>query len=952
MAEKYHEVLARVQVGADAIDLSDCELPYLDPVLHLHPGITNLNLSDNQLSTLPTQIGDLAGLGVLSLSRNRLRELTPAVGTLAGLRALWLDGNQLSSLPAQFWGLRDLEVLDLGNNRFTRLDPAIRYLAGLTILCLNGNNIRVLPRAFCTLRKLRKLYLRKTGLRSLPEEMGQLADLRELDLAENDLTEIPDSLGQPKGLKVLDLSHNRLTTLPAGLGALPWDIDLRLEGNPLQEPFASLYARGISELLNYLRSLTESTPQYEARLLLIGEGEVGKSSLVSALRGESFVRGRDTTHGIEIGALALPHPDLDEQITLNTWDFGGQEVYRISHQFFFSQRALYLCVWKPREGRLENNIEGWCRRVRLRVGDQARIIIVATHAAERRPELDFPSLRRKFPGLVVDYHCVDSETGEGIEQLRLAIAEHAAALPQMGELLNPHWSRTRDEVLALKKPHITRFDFHEICIRNGLSEEDTSTLAGLLHDLGHIINYSDDDGLRDLVVLRAEWLTKAIGYVLEDRQTREQGGALSHDRLPEVWAPDGIPLYPAESHPYFLRLMEKFDVSYRLPDARASLVAQLVPYERPAGIFRNNGGRRISATCRTSDEAPGLVSWLTVRNHRFSVGKHWRRGVVLYHQAHDSEALIELLPNDRDLELTVVGPAPEYFFHVLKDGIEDLIAQRWHGLDHGFWVPCPVEGCTDKFPYDTLLKLRIHGEEQILCHTCVRRSDIAVLLSGLAGPIGSLEGLAQQLIGLAQHQQVRLAEIDQHLRVALRMLSNEITDSPRLFTLAPAKRSAVISTLSPSNRYRITLWCEEAGQEHPWAEAAYDFEPTKEWVAAIAPYLRFVAGILRFVVPVAGAGYSTLLSEQQLKDVKADIDFTKVLAEKLPEFEVDPATSHKPGMTRAEGGGLRALRALLFQLDTARRFGDLRRVHTPSGDLVWVCPEHHRHYDPGLPVLA
>jgi hypothetical protein len=71
-------------------------------------------------------------------------------------------------------------------------------------------------------------------------------------------------------------------------------------------------------------------------------------------------------------------------MTLNTWDFGGQEVYRITHQFFFSRRALYLCVWKPREGQLENGVESWCRRIRLRVADQARLIVVATHSGERR----------------------------------------------------------------------------------------------------------------------------------------------------------------------------------------------------------------------------------------------------------------------------------------------------------------------------------------------------------------------------------------------------------------------------------------------------------------------------------------------------------------------------------------------------------------------------------------
>ena len=52
-----------------------------------------------------------------------------------------------------------------------------------------------------------------------------------------------------------------------------------------------------------------------------------------------------------------------------------------------------------------------------------------------------------------------------------------------------------------------------------------------MHDLGLIIYYADDEGLRDIVVLNPEWLTKAISYVLEDEATRQAGGILDHARL-------------------------------------------------------------------------------------------------------------------------------------------------------------------------------------------------------------------------------------------------------------------------------------------------------------------------------------------------------------------------------------------------------------------------------------
>ena len=89
-----------------------------------------------------------------------------------------------------------------------------------------------------------------------------------------------------------------------------------------------------------------------------------------------------------------------------------------------------------------------------------------------------------------------------------------------------------------------------------------------MHDLGQVIYYGDDDGLKDVIVLNPEWLTKAISHVLEDEPTRKTGGILDHTRLRAHLAE--LHGYPARHHPYFLRLMEKFDISYRLEGERAA----------------------------------------------------------------------------------------------------------------------------------------------------------------------------------------------------------------------------------------------------------------------------------------------------------------------------------------------------------------------------------------------
>src|SRR6185437_1058883 len=126
---------------------------------------------------------------------------------------------------------------------------------------------------------------------------------------------------------------------------------------------------------------------HEAKLILVGEGEVGKSCLLAAMRGEAWDEHLPTTHGIEIKPLTVTHQDTS--ITLNGWDFGGQRVYRPTHQLFFSAPAVYLVVWKPREGPHQGFVKEWIKLVKHRE-PEAKILVVATHGGpkERQPDID------------------------------------------------------------------------------------------------------------------------------------------------------------------------------------------------------------------------------------------------------------------------------------------------------------------------------------------------------------------------------------------------------------------------------------------------------------------------------------------------------------------------------------------------------------------------------------
>jgi internalin A len=159
------------------------------------------------------------------------------------------------------------------------------------------------------------------------------------------------------------------------------------------------------------------------------------------------------------------------------------------------------------------------------------------------------------------------------------------------------------------------------------------------------------------------------------------------------------------------------------------------------------------------------------------------------------------------------------------------------------------------------------------------------------------------------------------------------------------------------DHYRLNLWCEHPGYWHPWPPATYQLDPPKDWLVKVSPYAKLIFKALQLVVPIAGDAVEALLTPDQYARAQGDVDMMKTLVGDLPtkpDKNLNPAlrvVSPADSWTRPESQGLLALRSTLFALDKAHAFGGLRRVLAPTGELLWICPDHYPEYDPGLPQV-
>lgn len=100
----------------------------------------------------------------------------------------------------------------------------------------------------------------------------------------------------------------------------------------------------------YSAPTAEPTCRYvNAKVVLLGEGAVGKTSLAYRLIEDKYVV-KDRTHGMNVWPLALPLPPdttLDREALL--WDLAGQEDYRLIHRLFLDETALALLLINPQK---------------------------------------------------------------------------------------------------------------------------------------------------------------------------------------------------------------------------------------------------------------------------------------------------------------------------------------------------------------------------------------------------------------------------------------------------------------------------------------------------------------------------------------------------------------------------------------------------------------------------
>ena len=500
----------------------------------------------------------------------------------------------------------------------------------------------------------------------LPESIGQLIQLQTLNLSYNQLTKLPDSIGLLAKLRTLYLTGNQLTGLPESLRNLISLESLYLHGNnaldlPAEvlgagwlEPYSKELANPAEILTYYFRVRDGRRPLNEAKLILLGRGAVGKTSLVNRLIHNKFRQGEEKTEGIRITEWPL-RLNGHEDVRLNVWDFGGQEIMHATHQFFLTQRSLYLLVLNGREGGEDADAEYWLKLIES-FGDESPVIIVLNKIKEHAFDLNRRGLQQKYPFIryFVRTDCEDETVG--LEELRRAIERETDNLEHLRDAFPASWFQIKDQLPNMQKNYLSFDQYREVCRK--LGETDSAAqelLAVYLHRLGIALNYKDDARLQDTHVLNPRWVTDGIYKILNSEKLERQRGEIRLGDLLEILDREE---YPQVMHRFLFDLMRKFDLCFIFHDDDTHyLIPELLDKQESEETDEFEPEQCLNFQYHYPVLPEGLLPRFIVRTHTLSENlPRWRTGVILAFEG--NRALVKADVQDKKVFISISGTPP------------------------------------------------------------------------------------------------------------------------------------------------------------------------------------------------------------------------------------------------------------------------------------------------------
>ena len=631
-------------------------------------------------------------------------------------------------------GFQKLKHLNLSNIDHLKLS-FLRDLPNLHSLNLSNFNGSFIIDG---LQNLHYLDLSNTEIVDI-SSLNKLTNLRTLNLSNNEIQNIT-SLENLKQLRYLDLSNNQINEVTGKIiDRLPSLKYLNLENNPIRGIDREVFSGNKDK--NYLPSLKSyfahaqkgKVKNQELKIIIIGNGRVGKTSIVSRLLHNKFKGLQESTHAIKIehwDGFHIHKEGNKQELHTSIWDFGGQDIYHATHKLFMRTKAIFLLVWDQdtenqkqdtdKQGVSYENysLDYWLDYCHPPNSESPIVIIqnkidIETESSSTLP-FDKLELKRNYPN-IHSFHRVSCKKTKqnGIPELRNTIETVASELYDALHTEIPKtWDDIRQEIRVLndKKKYIEYEKFLDIYKHhtdtqgegnspqntpneNGQATIDSSkNILQFLHDTGVV--FYQDNLFKNRIILDQQWVIEAI-YTLLDRDRgiyttlKQAKGEFMLKNLEKHWAS-----YKPEDQELFISFMESCEMIFvdredlSKADNHIYIMPQLLNPQKNKLItklckhWKNQKQGKAIYYVYEYQHLPRLVIWrfiIKLGNFVDTVEARWMNGIYLDIELEKVEVLAEAYPSERKIQITLSGEQSSIrkILKMIKTEFEEIHQNDW-----------------------------------------------------------------------------------------------------------------------------------------------------------------------------------------------------------------------------------------------------------------------------------
>lgn len=689
----------------------------------------------NSLAELPTQINQLKELVNLTISGKKdniweIRDLSQ-LGTMTNLQILSLDYTKVSDLSS-LNNLVNLDLLSIANTETVELSPLFN-LKNLNISGTQITDIEILNK----FKNLEELNISNNNISNI-DPISSLFNLKKLDLSRTKINNLIP-LAKLVNLQKLELSYTLISSLAPIVSLFRKQLlECYAEGCSIKEvPSELLEGNEHFNLAVYFQEKEEGTsPLHEAKLILLGDGRSGKTSLVNRLFGKELPRETDRTLGVDVitGEYAFPLPEGGE-FRLHIWDFNGQDKYKHLHQFYYTEDAIYLFVLDS--GNPSTDYDDWFQTVQL-FGAESPLLIVINEFREGNGygTFDIEHWQKRYPRLIKEHFLVNLSNGKNFDQLKNAIQFYAKSLPHAQVEYPKTWILIRQKLERLRDENFISFsEYLKICQENGLPEiENALILSSLLHKIGVCLHYQQNELLRQYLILKNEWVTEALYKIIDDEKVVHKKGFFDTNDLIRIWSE----VIYTGMRPQLLELMQEFKMAYPLPNNDEYVMPILLPLAPPSG-WEFPKEESLELFVEYDFLPKGLLNQFIVSRHAdINEGRTlvWRNGVVLRWPDALAEVVTTKFQGRDAFAIRGQGTNRKLLLTAIIKSIRDLHS-IYKGIKVSEIIPCPCSGCSGGknkqhyFDFQNIINRIEKGRNLIECDKSLEEVELLSLINNM-----------------------------------------------------------------------------------------------------------------------------------------------------------------------------------------------------------------------------